>query len=60
MDSGIVKTFCEYREKGCVNPAFIKKHELTKNTLPHDYMNILLPLDNNIVDGEGYVSSDLF
>ena len=44
------------RTTGCVDPAFIQKHNLTTSSQPEDYINILLPLKKNIHQGKEYIS----
>jgi hypothetical protein len=31
-----------------INPAFMKEHNLSKKTQPHEFANIFLPLKNKI------------
>jgi hypothetical protein len=39
-----------------INPAFINEHKLFKNTKPHEFANIFLPLKNKIKTGPGSFS----
>jgi hypothetical protein len=39
-----------------INPAFIKEHNLSKKTKPHEFANIFLPLKNKIKTGAGSFS----
>ena len=44
------------RTRGCVNPSFIKKHGLTKDSTPSQYMDLILPFKKNIIDGKERLS----
>ena len=39
-----------------INPAFIKEHNLSKRTKPHEFANIFLPKKSNLKTGPGYFS----
>ena len=47
------------RDRGTINPEFIKKHNLTPASHPADYANIFLPFGSNIVNGREYPSFQL-
>ena len=48
------------REKGCVNPEFIQKFNLSPSTTPSQYADIFLPLKTNIIRTKEYPSFQLF
>ena len=48
------------REKGCINPEFIEKHNLGPSTTPPEYANIFLPFKTNIIGTKEYPSFQQF
>lgn len=44
------------RVTGRINPEFIKKHNLNRQTRPDQYAETLLPLNRNIIDNKEWVS----
>eukprot|EP00536_Pseudo-nitzschia_multiseries_P000427 jgi/Psemu1/970/gm1.970_g len=48
--AGIPITMCTPREKGCVDPEFQKKHELSSNSHPWEFAEVFLPLYNDAKD----------
>ena len=56
---GSFTTETRNRDKGGVDPKFIEKHGLTTATRPSEYIDLLLPLKKNTVNGREIFSFDL-
>ena len=44
------------RRKGCVDPKFVEKYGLDKNTTPSAYMDLIFPYKKNVIDGKEMLS----
>ena len=44
------------REEGCVNPKMVKKYNLTTDSRPEDYADILLSFKKNVQGGKERLS----
>ena len=54
--NGTVMTEKTPRETGCVDPSFIKLHNLTPKSRPDHYVDILLPMKKNTHNGKERIS----
>ena len=49
-----IKVQTTTQNRSCLNPDFVRKHNITMHTKSHEYVNMVLPREKSVVNDEEY------